>query len=123
MPVSPHMNGVELIAVERERQVEVEGRTLKHDDRHHKDELARAATCYAMPEPIFVKREGKDGVTFRTPWPRAYHSSWSERGDGWYPWRKSETDRLTELVRAGALVAAEIDRLQRLAAKEGKPDA
>jgi hypothetical protein len=29
------------------------------------------------------------------------------------PWRRPDVDRITELVKAGALIAAEIDRLQR----------
>lgn len=105
--------GIDLIAAERERQVGEEGWGPEHDRRHTKHQLARAAACYAMPEPVFVKREGADGMTFRTPWPRIWVSNLAGRGEGWHPWRRPRADRITELVRAGALIAAEIDRLQR----------
>ena len=37
------MNGVELIAAERTRQIDVEGWMPDHDDQHSQGELARAA--------------------------------------------------------------------------------
>ncbi len=42
--------GVAAIALERKRQIEEEGWSAKHDDQHRNEELAFAATCYAMPE-------------------------------------------------------------------------
>lgn len=42
------MNGIELIAAERKRQVESEGWTPEHDDQHDSDEMAMAAAVYAM---------------------------------------------------------------------------
>lgn len=88
------MNGIELIAEERLRQVSQEGWTKYHDDRHVYHELAHAAICYAKP-----------GIRAQTPanppWP-------------WAPeWWKPSEDRIRNLVKAGALIAAEIDRLQR----------
>lgn len=86
--------GIKLIAQERQRQVHVEGWTPEHDAAHRNRELRVAALCYAChagqyrhePPPI---------------WP--FHS------DAWKP-----KDEITDLVRAGALIAAEIDRLKAL---------
>lgn len=89
------MNGTELIAVERQRQIEVEGWTIEHDAAHENDDLARAAACYALPD--------RD----RGNWIRYDFWPWEERY-----WKPSPADRVRELVKAGALIAAEIDRLQ-----------
>lgn len=109
-------DGAALIAAERRRQIEKEGRTADHDDRwNHRDQLARAAACYAMPEPIYVRRERPgppDEVAYVSPWPTTVNAS--DRGHALINWRRPEADRITQLVRAGALIAAEIDRLQRL---------
>lgn len=88
------LNGPELIRAERERQVSQEGWTPEHDDTHMRGEMARAAMSYARP-----------GVTSQTHpmdvWP--WHNKW---------WKPSD-DPIRNLVKAGALIAAEIDRLRR----------
>lgn len=45
------MNGAQLIAEERQRQIEVENWTPEHDDEYDNEELAFAAVCYAYPPP------------------------------------------------------------------------
>jgi hypothetical protein len=87
------MTGVELIAAERQRQVEAEGWTTEHDDGHYYGELAQAAACYARFD-----------VSRAATWPWAVE---------W--WKPTPGNRVRELVKAGALIAAEIDRLQRAA--------
>lgn len=87
-------DGIALIAQERARQIAVEDWTPAHDDEHRHAEMARAAACYALHG---LPLTGKP----RWPWAR----SW------WKP-----KDRIRDLVRAGALIAAEIDRLQRTGA-------
>lgn len=82
--------GIELIATERQRQIEGEGCSQEHDDEHAGGELADAAACYAMGRQLPV-------------WP--WDIDW---------WKPTPNDRVRELVKAGALIAAEIDRLQRL---------
>lgn len=82
--------GVELIAAERRRQIEAEGWTKEHDEQHRNGELALAAAAYAVPDHL------ADIQMYLWPW-----------GPEWYKPR----DRLRNLVRAGALIAAEIDRL------------
>lgn len=95
------MSGVDLIAAERQRQIEQEGWSVEHDEGHRKGELAIAAAVYVMPEPM---REntilGRSLQHIFWPW----DTRW---------WKPSPKDRVRELTKAGALVAAEIDRLQR----------
>ena len=107
-----------MIAAERERQVNVEGWTPEHDSEHDSGEMALAAACYASPVPIKAEvdipcgcREacchhifGLIGTDWRDPWP--WDKAWDKR---------NKHPRIKQLVIAGALIAAEIDRLQRLA--------
>ena len=89
-------NGAQLIAAERQRQIAKEGWDFSHDDEHTDGELAQAAACYALWSRR--RRYTYGYIPFRWPWePEA----WKPKG------------RLRDLVRAGALIAAEIDRLQR----------
>jgi hypothetical protein len=98
--------GIELIAEERQRQIEVEGWTSEHDDEEIRPEsLAFAAACYAVPESgrnIYAGENGLSNVR-RVLWP------WS---NVW--WKPTPDNRIRELQKAGALIAAEIDRLQRI---------
>lgn len=102
------MSGVEMIAAERSRQMSAEGWTSEHDDAHEHGELAQAAACYAWPpdRPVEVKRA----------WPWALHW-WHPEAYHWPDLAPSEDDctkaRIRVLVKAGALIAAEIDRLNR----------
>lgn len=109
------MNGIELIAAERQRQVSLEGYSAKHDDTHAKGELAMAAVCYAANEPVYVRDQYvNNGVYFCDPWP--FESEWDKRpvDDDDNPVFEIDSDvRIRQLVKAGALIAAEIDRLQR----------
>ena len=92
--------GVGLIAVERQRQIEAEGWTPEHDDEHDDGVLVRAAICYA--DKAATQARGGRGVgQLRPTWPWD-HSYW-----------KPADDPVRNLVKAGALIAAEIDRLIR----------
>jgi hypothetical protein len=93
-------DGVSRIALERSRQVGAEGWSPENDDGHTGGELARAAACYATP-PISRELHRRFSGIAPVEWP------WI--ADYWKP----EKDRVSELVKAGALIAAEIDRLQR----------
>ena len=88
------MNGADLIKQERIRQISVEGWTPEHDEQWTREQLAEAATFYAAPEKY------GEMLAF---WPWA--PEWN---------KKREHDRIRQLAIAGALIAAEIDRLQRL---------
>ena len=99
-------SGIELIAEERERQIRVEGYQDFQDDAHEDGELANAAVCYAL-DP-----RGGDAYTFiaRTwPW-RIEYLKIACNGNT----NDNLPGRIKDLKRAGALIAAEIDRLQRL---------
>lgn len=88
-------SGIERIAAERKRQIEVEGWNAAHDVEHVNGELASVAACYAIRE--------RCPITVRSLWP----DSWDY---GWF--KPSPENRIRELEKAGALIAAEIDRLQ-----------
>lgn len=94
------MSGVDDIASERWRQIFEEGWTHAHDDRHSRGEMAAAAVTYLLhgaQSPAEMR-----STPVRWPW----------SADWWKP-----KDRRADLVRAGALIAAEIDRLDRLEAR------
>lgn len=101
-PVGDAGEGLAAIAAERTRQIEVEGWSTEHDDEHADCQMAGAAACYAMSAiPHWAKHEA-----IRLLWP------WSK--DWWKPRSHREN-----LVRAGALIVAEIDRIDRAALNEG----
>ncbi len=85
------------VQAERRRQITTEGWTPEHDDEHNGGELADAAACYAL------WAGGINPGNWREFWP-------------WAPeWLKhSEPRRM--LVKAAALILAEIQRLDRAAA-------
>lgn len=85
------------IAAERERQIEVEGRTTEADDGYRNGELAAAASAYAFSAATRTRYLAVDPLGF---WP------WSPE------WFKPK-DLRSDLVRAGALIVAEIERLDR----------
>lgn len=90
------MTGIELIAAERRRQIEVEGWTPEHDAQHVNGELAQAAAAYCYQTKSIHEDAGR---LFPPGWDR----EWFKReGD------PAPTDR--DLVKAGALIAAELDR-------------
>lgn len=93
------MPGVKAIAVERLRQITEENWTAEHDDQHANGEIARAASCYALI----------GGSRDRNSWRGEIPNFWPWSPSWWKP-----KDRRRDLVRAGALIAAEIDRLDRL---------
>lgn len=94
---------------ERRRQVEAEGWTPEHDDKHADGSLASAAACYAIPpdKRTYVIRFYGINSRVRLPegWP--WHADW------WKP-----KDRRRDLVRAAALIIAEIEKMDRAAASE-----
>ena len=94
-------NAIELIAAERKRQIEQEGWTVEHDDRHLRGELADSAACYALTSSVRERSIWGQSLIYRL-WP------WD-----WNWWKPSSNDRIRELVKAGALIVAEIERLQR----------
>lgn len=110
-------DGASRIAKERQRQVEKEGWSASHDAEHDQGEMAMAAACYATPIPIrgemriprpcgcrsanecFHNLDG-GAPEWVDPWP------WDPKYD-----KREKHSRIRSLEVAGALVAAEIDRL------------
>jgi hypothetical protein len=93
------MNGTELIAAERKRQIDVEGWTAEHDSHHSVLQLSAAAAAYVMAEgPDAVMPQG---------WP------WDAKS--WKP-----KDRERNLVRAGALYLAAADRSDGIDKRAGR---
>ena len=86
------MSVIDEIAAERKRQIEVEGYTPDHDIDHSDASLAAAAAIYALGTV------GPISDTLSMFWPEG--------------WDYKPHSQLSDLIRAGALIAAEIDRLQ-----------
>jgi len=91
--------GSQLIAIERDRQISKEGYSWKNDQRYVNDELALAAACYAIPE---YEREMQTTYLGEIPTLFPFDTNY---------WKPSPDNRIKELTKAGALIAAEIDRL------------
>ena len=97
--------GAELIAEERQRQIEKEGWIVEHDaDIYHRHcEIAWAGLCYLS-----------DYISNMIPL-SAYYHNWALDRWPWDMkfWKPTPNDPIRQLTKAGALIAAEIDRLQR----------
>lgn len=115
--------GIELIAEERQRQIDVEKWDLKHDSDYKHGELVGAAMCYAaayvnkhFPEDkpvlraqvyippkseLFITGKVRNTGKWVDAWP------WSKEYD-----KREKHDKLRCLVISAALIASEIDRLQ-----------
>ena len=99
------------IAAERQRQIDAEGWTPEHDDSHADGELAAAACCYAVGTIGLAKHSPESAERgWRLPQPL-----WPWRRDWWKP-----SDRRRDLVKAGALIVAEIERLDRAPMTQGE---
>lgn len=100
--------GIELIAEERQRQIEQEGWTIEHDAKHTTGQLAYAAACYALPNDVINIHEDRGIFISIKRWILfPFGIEW------WKPRQNNHPgQRVRELAKAGALIAAEIDRLQ-----------
>lgn len=93
---------------ERDRQWNEEGWTPEHDDQHDKGELAGAAGCYALYRSHLAPAAVMCGDFIEQGWP------WAAE------WWKPTTAR-RDIVKAAALLIAEIERLDRAAALTEEP--
>ena len=99
------MIGCELIAAERQRQIDEEGWDEGHDSEHGAGDLAIAGAVYAGDAAqnlagLEVGLKPATGTFGEDEWP------WSPQ---W--WKPTPDDPVRQLVKAGALIAAEIDRI------------
>lgn len=85
------------IQAERERQKTLSGWSESHDDGHAEGEMALAAACYAA-------HDGLSGVPRQWPWDERW----------WNP-----STRRRNLIKAAALLVAEIERVDRMRSKSG----
>ena len=104
--VTKPTTAIELIADERARQINVEGFSNTSDDYQTNGQLAVAAACYATPRLTRHSAIADYTSIFETLWP--FKMDW---------WKPTPEDRIRELTKAGALIVAEIERLQRAANK------
>ncbi len=106
-------DGVALIAKERKRQVKVERFIPERDAFWKHGELAILAALYALPTACrTIQFEHVDYQLKDYLWPGALDQKWWKPAEG-----NSFDGRIRELEKAGALIAAEIDRLKREKAK------
>lgn len=90
------------VVEERHRQKTKEGFTEAHDDEHNKNgELARVAVLFAMDRELIVYNRVDDRLA-PIDWPLSWSRKW------WKP-----TTRRRDLVKAAALLLAEIERIDR----------
>lgn len=86
-------NAVQSVISERQRQQSVEGWTPEHDDQYSKSQLLWASSCYVLNTIQPFNRMPMD-------WP-------------WAPEWWKPTNPRRDLVKAGALILAEIERIDR----------
>lgn len=80
-----------MISIERDRQIDALGFTTDHDMEHRSGELLLAAVSY-------INRD-------------SFRWAWKGNNPPKFPIPVSVGDRLRELAKAGALIAAEMDRI------------
>jgi hypothetical protein len=105
-PIVETLSGVDLIAIERKRQIKELGFDYTNDALYANEELAKAGAWYSLPsfdrikfESLQILNPNKKSVVHIWPWDRRYY-------------KPSPEDRIKELSKAGALIAAQIDCLQ-----------
>ena len=102
--------GVRAIADERQRQVDAEGYSAENDADYKAGKLANAALAYVQVAAMDLAAGGRSHIAKGSPpacWP--WHRLW------WKP-----RDARRDLVRAGALIAAQIDVLDSQAVGNGQ---
>lgn len=102
------------IMLERYRQISAEGWTLRHDDEHDEGALAKASIAYVSHASVALALRSnlKPGENLTDA---AYQSSPPPK---YWPWDRKwwkPKDPRRDLVKAGALIVAEIERLDRAA--------
>lgn len=105
MPLYHITNGLELITAERKRQIVQEGWTASHDTQHAEGQLAMAAACYAFDAVALPTIDAKRFIHDNWPWAQRW-------------WKPTPDNNIRQLTKAGALIAAEIDRLLVLRGRE-----
>lgn len=95
------------VAAERSRQIEREGYDLSHDDTHDLGELALAAAAFAADATAVGHNTAPASAAAALLWP-------------WSPCERKPDTQRRNLIKAAACLVAEIERLDRLAARQGE---
>ena len=108
------------VLAERARQVDAEGWTVAHDDSHSDRSMALAAACYAMFASVSYAQRASTDLPASLSTTGGPLTGWSAFLRLWpwdRKWWKPKSHR-ADLVRAGALIIAEIERLDRIEAQK-----
>lgn len=99
MSIGHYPKAVEDVVKERMRQIYIEGWSTRHDDEHDPGDLAFAGISYALNAACVLNQEEHN-----TDWPK------------WWPWSLNwwkPTIPRRDLVKAAALIIAEIEKIDR----------
>lgn len=107
LAVRPEVGAIGEVAAERQRQKDKEGWSEEHDDGHTPGCLAVAASCYALHGAGVISTEDKS-------WREIYRDQATALWPWDVEWWKPKNPR-RDLIRAAALIVAEIERLDRCA--------
>ena len=99
------VDAVQKFVGERIRQIEEENFTYENDDKYKNGELAQAAAAYAAHASLC--ETVRQFASVPPMWPVSWDRSW---------WKPTTPER--DLAKAGALIVAELQRLDRKAKKE-----
>lgn len=105
------LSGAEIIVEERQRQIQVEGYTNYEDEQRYEtgnEDLAIAGACYAFPAEYRNPDSAFMGIPQQWPWDDTY-------------WKPTPGNRVRELAKAGALIAAQIDLINKHTAASAPP--
>lgn len=113
--------GLVTAIAERRRQIETEGWTPEHDDMHSAGEMAWAAVCYLQNAAVAAKMQGLGFLTVEQCLERATSLPLPQIWP-WDPawWKPSGQRR--DLIKACALIIAEIERIDRASLDAGDTD-
>lgn len=96
--VLPSQRVCDEVLDERFRQIHEEGYFPARDDQYLADQLSEAAACYTIPE--YMREVTEKGVPTLWPWSPEF-------------WKPTPKNRRRELIKAAALLIAEIERVDR----------
>lgn len=108
------------VMAERDRQSSAEGWTPEHDDGHKGGELTRAAVSYCGNAGAAMQL-ARDKIV---PLESLNYAALVGKPPSYWPWSREwwkPKDPRRDLVRAAALIIAEIDRLDRAVKAEPAP--
>ena len=110
--------GIELITEEREEQLKKHGFDKEHDKEHTNDSLSWNASVLASPYVLYTKHKLANGIHFMKA---TIDNHWKLPNQNYKPHGSnviidncelSGKERIKQLTVAGALIAAEIDRIK-----------